>query len=104
MPLDDVTLDVIRKVGPLAVTSANLSGQPPATTAAQAYEQLGDKVPIYLDDGPRGSIAPSTIVDLTRAVPEVLRAGDLDEEEILAVARGELDPLDASTPGSDEAP
>lgn len=99
MPLDDVMLDVIRKVGPLAVTSANLSGQPPATTAAEAYEQLGDEVPIYLDDGPRGAIAPSTIVDLTRAVPEVLRAGDLDEEEILAVARGELDPLEASAPG-----
>ena len=102
MPLDDVTLAVIRAVGPLAVTSANLSGQPAATTAAEAYEQLGDEVPIYLDDGPRGSLAPSTIVDLTRFEPEVLRAGELDEQEILAVARGELDPLDASVPGESD--
>jgi L-threonylcarbamoyladenylate synthase len=99
MPLDDVALEVIRAVGPLAVTSANRSGQPAATTAAEAYEQLGDEVPLYLDDGDRGSLAPSTIVDLTRTAPIVLRAGELEEDEILAVASGELDPLDASVPG-----
>jgi L-threonylcarbamoyladenylate synthase len=102
MPLDDVALAVIAAVGPLAVTSANLSGQPPATTAAEAYEQLGDDVPVYLDDGPRGGLKPSTIVDLTRAEPHVLRSGELDEDEILAVARGELDPTEASAPGVDE--
>ena len=99
MPLDDVTLEVIRAVGPLAVTSANRSGQPAATTVAEAYEQLGDEVPLYLDDGERRALAPSTIVDLTRTEPVVLRAGALDEEELLAVARGELDPLDVSAPG-----
>lgn len=104
MPLDDVMLDVIREVGPLAVTSANRSGRPPATTASEAHEQLGDEVPLYLDGGPRGSLAPSTIVDLTRFEPEVLRAGDLDADEILGVAHGEIDPLEASAPGgvSDE--
>lgn len=99
MPLDDVALAVIRAVGPLAVTSANRSGEPAATTAAGAYEQLGEQVPLYLDAGERRSLAPSTIVDLTRRAPEVLRAGELDEAEILAVARGELDPLEASQPG-----
>jgi L-threonylcarbamoyladenylate synthase len=98
MPLDEVALAVIRAVGPLAVTSANRSGQPPATTAAEAYEQLGDEVPVYLDDGRRGGLAPSTIVDLTRGEPVVLRAGALPPDEIVAVALGELDPTEASVP------
>ncbi len=106
MPLDDVTLAVIREVGPLAVTSANRSGQPAATTAAEAYEQLGDDVPLYLDDGERSSGRPSTIVDLTRTQPHVLRSGDLDEEQILAVARGEIDPteVDAVADQDESAP
>lgn len=99
MPLDDVALAVIRAVGPLAVTSANRSGQPPATTAADAREQLGDAVALYLDAGDRGALEPSTIVDLTRAVPHVLRAGAVAEAEALAVARGELDPASVEPPG-----
>ncbi|MEX0952545.1 MAG: L-threonylcarbamoyladenylate synthase [Nitriliruptoraceae bacterium] len=96
MPLDDVALAVIRAVGPLAVTSANVSGRPPATTAAEAAEQLGEHVSVVLDDGERTGGAPSTIVDLTRDEPEILRAGDLDPDDVLAVARGELDPIAAS--------
>ena len=96
MPLDDVTLDLIRQVGPIAATSANLSGQPAATTAADAHLQLGDLVELYLDDGERGDLTPSTIVDVTRAEPEVLREGPLPSEDVLAVARGELDPLEAA--------
>jgi L-threonylcarbamoyladenylate synthase len=96
MPLDDVTLDVIRAVGPLAVTSANLSGQPPAVTAEAAELQLGDAVAVYVDDGARRDLRPSTIVDLTRTEPTILRDGALDGDEVLAVARGELDPVDAT--------
>jgi len=96
MPLDELTLDLIRQVGPIATTSANLSGQPAATTAADAHLQFGDLVELYLDDGERGNTEPSTIVDLSRAEPEVLRAGPLADEDVLAVARGDLDPLEAS--------
>jgi L-threonylcarbamoyladenylate synthase len=92
MPLDDVTLDVIREVGPLAVTSANRSGDPPARTAAEARESLGDAVAVYVDGGERTDQAPSTIVDLTREEPHVLRAGDLDRDLVLRVARGEIEP------------
>jgi len=92
MPLDDVTLDVIREVGPLAVTSANRSGDPPARTAAEARESLGDAVAVYVDGGERTDQAPSTIVDLTREEPHVLRAGDLDRDLVLRVARGEVEP------------
>jgi L-threonylcarbamoyladenylate synthase len=96
MPLDDVTLEVIRAVGPIAVTSANLSGQPAATTAADAHLQLGELVEAYLDDGVRGETAPSTIVDLTRDKPHVLRAGPINPDDIIAVANGTLDPVEAS--------
>ena len=104
MPLDEVALALVREVGPLAVTSANKAGRPAATTAQDAYEQLGDDVPVYLDDGPRDRMAPSTIVDLTREAPHVMRAGELDEDEILAVASGELDPMEATAPGVEDAP
>lgn len=102
MPFDEVTLAIIRAIGPLAVTSANLSGQPPATDAAAARRALGDEVAVYVDDGPRRGASPSTIVDLTRAEPHVLRAGGLPGEEVLAVARGELAPLEAGA-GEDRA-
>jgi L-threonylcarbamoyladenylate synthase len=103
MPLDPVALDVIRAVGPLAVTSANRAGEPAATTAAEALEQLGEEVSLYLDDGERRELAPSTIVDLTRQRPHVLRAGVLDEEELVAVATGEIEPTEASAPRQEEA-
>lgn len=96
MPLDDLTLDLIRQVGPIAATSANLSGQPAATSAEDAHLQLGELVELYLDDGQRGDLVRSTIVDVTRDEPEVLREGPLPTEDVLAVARGELDPLEAA--------
>lgn len=98
MPFDDVALAIIREVGPMAVTSANLSGQPPARTVAAAQEQLGDAVGVYVDDGRRRGTMPSTIVDLTRREPHVLRAGVHPEDEILAVARGELGPHEIASP------
>jgi tRNA threonylcarbamoyl adenosine modification protein (Sua5/YciO/YrdC/YwlC family) len=96
MPLDDLVLDLVRDVGPLAATSANLSGQAPASTASGAHQQLGDRVEVYLDDGPRGGAQPSTIVDLTRSEPAILREGPLPGADVLAVARGDLDPLEAA--------
>lgn len=103
MPFDDVTLDIIRNIGPLAVTSANLAGQPPATTADAARHQLGDAVEVYVDDGPRRGRRPSTVVDLTRAAPAILREGAVDGEQALRVARGELDPMDVE-PASESDP
>ncbi len=75
MPLHPVALELLREVGPMAVSSANVSGQPPATTAGQAGDQLGDSVEVYLDGGPARRAIPSTIVDLTGGVPMVLREG-----------------------------
>lgn len=64
MPAHHVALELLTETGPLAVSSANLTGRPPALTAAEAEQMLGDAVAVYLDGGPGGSV-PSTIVDAT---------------------------------------
>ncbi len=105
MPMDEVALDLVRAVGPLAVTSANLSGQTPAGDAHTAQMQLGEAVAVYLDDGPRRANQPSTIIDVTRSEPHILREGAIAGEQALAVARGELDPVevDLDEPTTDDA-
>lgn len=85
MPDDEVALTLLAEVGPMAVTSANVTGQPAATTAQEALEQLGGAVGAYLDGGPRTGGAPSTILDCTGEEPVVLRLGALSAEEIRAV-------------------
>lgn len=93
MPLDPVTLEMVRTVGPLAVTSANLSGHPPAQSVPEAHAQLGDAIDVYLDAGRREGGVPSTIVDVTRREPRILREGVLPATQVLAIARGEVDPF-----------
>ncbi|WP_444962644.1 L-threonylcarbamoyladenylate synthase [Nocardiopsis sp. M1B1] len=86
MPMDPVALDLLKEVGPMAVSSANKSGQPSATRVEEAIEQLGDEdIAVYLDGGETESRVSSTIVDLTYAVPRVLRAGAISIEQLRAV-------------------
>ncbi|GAA2885107.1 L-threonylcarbamoyladenylate synthase [Streptosporangium fragile] len=85
MPLHAVALDLLKETGPMAVSSANRSGAPPATTAADAEKQLGDSVAVYLDAGPSGDDVPSTILDLTTAVPRLLRRGAVPVEKLRGV-------------------
>jgi tRNA threonylcarbamoyl adenosine modification protein (Sua5/YciO/YrdC/YwlC family) len=75
MPQDPVTLDLLKETGPMAVSSANLTGSPAATTAQEARDQFGDAVAVYLDGGPSAGGQASTIVDLTGDVPRMLRQG-----------------------------
>jgi tRNA threonylcarbamoyl adenosine modification protein (Sua5/YciO/YrdC/YwlC family) len=82
MPLHPVALEVLRETGPMAVSSANKHGQPPANTAAQARDQLGYSVRVYLEAGPAPDPVPSTIVDVTGDVPRVLRDGALPIEKL----------------------
>lgn len=84
VPDHDFTRQLLRATGPLAVSSANVSGRPPATTAAEAKEQLGKTVKVYLDGGPAGEPVPSTIVDLT-GTPRILREGRLSRERLAGV-------------------
>ncbi len=80
MPLHPTALALLERTGPMAVSSANRSGQPPAVTVEQAREQLGSSVAVYLDGGPTAGPVPSTIVDVSRPEesPRVLRLGALD--------------------------
>jgi tRNA A37 threonylcarbamoyladenosine synthetase subunit TsaC/SUA5/YrdC len=72
----------------MAVSSANRSGAPPASTVDEAVEQLGDRVQVYLDAGTCGDPVPSTIVDVTVDPPRVLRVGAVAVEALSGVADG----------------
>lgn len=92
MPDHPVALEVLERTGPLAVSSANLTGQPAATDADEAERMLGDRVAVLLDGGPTPGSVPSTIVDVTGDQGRVLRPGALDLDELNAV----LEPLGAT--------
>lgn len=85
MPLHPVAIELLREVGPMAVSSANVSGSSPAINAEEARNQLGDLVDVYLDSGPSEQQAASTIVDLTGAAPRILRAGPVSVERVAEV-------------------
>ncbi len=85
MPLHPVAIELLESTGPLGVSSANRTGQPPALTAADAQAQLGDDVAVYLDGGTARTGVASTIVDVTGEVPRVLRAGAVGLDELRAV-------------------
>jgi tRNA A37 threonylcarbamoyladenosine synthetase subunit TsaC/SUA5/YrdC len=88
MPDDPVALELLGRTGPLAVSSANLTGRPAATDADQAAEMLADKVAVILDAGPTLDDRPSTIVDCTAGQPRVLRVGAVPVEELRGLLTG----------------
>ena len=85
MPQNDVTLRLLTEVGPMAVTSANISGQPPATNILDAATQLGSAVSVYLEAGPSAGGLASTILDCTHETPVILRAGAVSAGQIQAI-------------------
>ncbi len=89
VPDHELARDILRRTGPMAVSSANISGQPAALTCDEAIQQLGDTVSVYLDGGPLGGAggAPSTIVDFTqREDGDVLRRGAISVETLRETA------------------
>ena len=94
MPDDRIALELLSETGPLACSSANLTGQPPARTGAEAFEALGEAVAVVLDAGERGETA-STIIDATTLDrPEgrlrIVREGVIAREAIIAIVGPEL--------------
>jgi len=77
-------LALLRAAGPMAVTSANISGQTSPVTAQAVYEQLQGRIPLILDGGLTPGGIPSTLVDCTEESPKILRAGPISLEELLA--------------------
>lgn len=102
MPLHPVAIELLREVGPMAVSSANISGQEPPTTAIAAKQQLGANVDVYLDGGVTPVGKPSTIVELSGPRPYLLREGAISAERI-----GEVLGVDAKSlrtrPGQGQA-
>ncbi|MET9496773.1 L-threonylcarbamoyladenylate synthase [Streptomyces sp. NPDC006552] len=85
MPLHPVAIELLNEVGPMAVSSANLTGHRSPEDCDAAQEMLGDSVSVYLDGGPTPGIVPSSIVDVTGKVPVLLRAGALSADELRKV-------------------
>lgn len=94
MPAQADALDLLNDNGPLAVSSANLTTKPPATTVEQARAMLGEAVDVYLDAGPTPGATPSTIVDATGGTLKLVRAGVVTAEQLRAVVP-DLDVLEA---------
>jgi L-threonylcarbamoyladenylate synthase len=85
MPNHPVALALLRLTGPLAVTSANISGAASPVTAQEVLEQLGGRIPLILDGGHTPGGISSTVVDCTSGEPRILRSGPISLEEILKV-------------------
>ena len=88
MPLHPIALEVLRETGPMAVSSANKQGQPAAETAAEARDQLGYSVSVYLEGGPCPEPVASTIISVTNSEHRVLRAGAIPIEKLREVVPG----------------
>ncbi|MFI7503678.1 L-threonylcarbamoyladenylate synthase [Streptomyces sp. NPDC049687] len=85
MPLHPVAIELLTEVGPMAVSSANLTGHPAPENCDYAQEMLGDSVSVYLDGGPTPGNVPSSIVDVSREVPLLLREGAISADELRKV-------------------
>jgi len=92
MPDHEVALALLERTGPLAVSSANLSGLPAATEAAAAEGMLGESVEVVLDGGPSPKGEASTILDVRASQPRLLRLGAVSVAELNDV----LQPLGAT--------
>jgi L-threonylcarbamoyladenylate synthase len=92
MPNHELARELIAQTGPLAVSSANRTGNLAPATMLDARLQLGATVAVYLDGGPSGESVPSTIVDVTAERPRVLRAGAIDVERLREVEPEVEDP------------
>lgn len=87
IPDHPVALRLLRAVGPLAVTSANLSGEVNTTTAEEVLAQLDGRIHLLLDGGRTPGGQPSTVVDCTTPDLRVLRAGPISEKALRAALR-----------------
>jgi L-threonylcarbamoyladenylate synthase len=91
LPDHDVPRALARLLGPLAASSANISGEPDATTAARVEATLGQELALIVDDGPVRGGVPSTVVDCSdpAAPPRVLREGAIPAAAIAAALAGD---------------
>ncbi|MGN6161375.1 MAG: L-threonylcarbamoyladenylate synthase [Marmoricola sp.] len=103
MPKDEVALELLGRTGPLAVSSANLTGQPAAVDAVAAQDMLGSATAVILDAGPSAAGEGSTILDCTQLQPRLLREGAL-KTPVLVEALTALGVELAEFPDPEDAP
>jgi tRNA threonylcarbamoyl adenosine modification protein (Sua5/YciO/YrdC/YwlC family) len=116
VPDHENTRELLSRTGPLAVSSANKSGQAAALDVYDAEDQLGESVAVYLDGGEAAGGASSTIVDITGDTPRVVRVGAISLDQLRAVVPevttdpedpteeppAELQPAEDEKPAEDE--
>jgi L-threonylcarbamoyladenylate synthase len=80
-------------LGPIATSSANISGEPDATTAELVASSIGEDVALIVDDGPvRGGVPSTVVACLDDGEPQILRAGALSADEVRAASRLDAQP------------
>lgn len=89
MPDHPFTLCLLRQTGPLATTSANISGGPNPTTAQEVLAQLGGRIDLILDGGPTPGPTASTVVDVTTPNFRILREGPISLSDLIPFSRQE---------------
>lgn len=112
MPAHPIALELLEETGPLAVSSANLTGRAAAVVAQDAKDMLGDAVEVYLDAGPSATGVASTILDATSLVGgaegerrvRILRDGAVDRDRLREVLGDLLQVDDDPAPAEDGAP
>ena len=82
VPDHGVARELLSAAGPMAVTSANLSGQPSPSTVKEVFAQLGGRIALIIDGGRTPGGVPSTVVDCVEAEPRILREGPISKDEI----------------------
>ena len=87
VPDHSVARSVLRASGPMAVTSANLSGQPSPSTAEEVFAQLNGRISLIIDGGKTPGGVPSTVVDCTGLQPIIVRQGPISLNQILTEIR-----------------
>jgi len=85
MPDYHFTLRLLNKTGPLATTSANISGMENSLSAREVYEQLGGRIDLILDGGHTPGSVPSTMVDFSKKTPRILREGTIPSGVLLNI-------------------
>lgn len=84
VPDHEIARAILRAAGPMAVTSANISGQPSPSTAVEVFAQLNGRIPLIIDGDKTPGGVPSTVVDCSSSEIKILREGPISENEIIS--------------------
>jgi L-threonylcarbamoyladenylate synthase len=90
VPDHETARALLRAAGPMAVTSANISGAQSPVTAEEVYKQLGGRIPLIIDGGRTPGGIPSTLVDCTTLQLKILREGPITMAGLLSALKDEL--------------